>query len=98
VAIVTRLSHHHGSLEPTFPPIQQVAGDARRLRRLLASLPPGASYVRSVGVATAYDEILALACRMLEVPNCLLRVRHGRLRELERLRVEFELGERGLLL
>jgi len=54
--------------------------------------------VRSVGVANAYDQMLAVACEQLEVENQLLSMTHGRLRDLERLRVEYELGECGLLL
>lgn len=82
----------------TLPPIQDVAAAARRLRALLESLPRGTSYVRATGVARAYDEILATACQQLEVPTRLLELPDGRPRILERIRVEFLLGESGLII
>ena len=77
-------------------PIEKVASDARRLRRLHESLPSGTSFVRAVGVARAYDYVLAMACEQLEVPTPLLELPDGKPRILERLRVEFLLGECGL--
>jgi hypothetical protein len=96
-AIFNRLSPQRAQ-QPSHPPIEEVAGSLRRLRRMLHSLPKGTSYVRSVGVANAYDQMLSVACEQLDVPNKLLTLRHGKQRDLERLRVEFELGECGLLL
>jgi hypothetical protein len=96
-ALRQRLSGRHAP-EPTHPPIEEVAASLRRLRAMLNSLPKGTSWVRSVGVANAYDQMLAVACEQLEVDNRLLSMTHGRLRDLERLRVEYELGECGLLL
>ncbi len=84
--------------EPIHPPIQRVAADVRRLHRLLNALPKGTSYVRGIGVATAYDQMLSVACEQLEVATRLLSLPQGRSRQLERIRVEFELGERGLLI
>jgi hypothetical protein len=81
---------------PSTPPIQEVAASARRLHRLLETLPRGTSYVRATGVAHAYDEMLVIACTQLEVPTQLLRLPDGKPRILERLRVEFLLGECGL--
>lgn len=89
-------SHSGRGPEPTTPPIQEVAASARRLRRLLEGLPPGTSYVRATGVAHAYDEVLATACDQLEVPTRLLELPDGKPRILERIRVEFLLGECGL--
>ena len=83
---------------PSVPPIQEIAARARRLKFTLETLPVGTSYVRSTGVAQAYDQTLAVACQQLEVPNRLLDVPPGKLRILERIRVEFFLGEAGLLL
>lgn len=78
------------------PPIEKVASDARRLHHLLENLPSGTSFVRAMGVARAYDYVLALACEQLEVPTPLLELPDGKPRILERLRVEFLLGECGL--
>jgi hypothetical protein len=85
-------------VKPTTPPIQEVAASARRLHRLLESLPRGTSYVRATGVARAYDEILAIACQQLEVPTRLLELPDGKPRILERIRLEFVLGESGLII
>lgn len=82
----------------TTPPIQEVAAAARRLRRLLEGLPTGTSYVRATGVAHAYDEVLATACLQLEVPTRLLELPDGKPRILERIRLEFVLGESGLII
>lgn len=82
----------------TMPPIEEVAATARRLHRLLDTLPRGTSYVRATGVARAYDQILATACQQLEVPTPLLELPDGKPRILERIRVEFLLGESGLII
>ena len=84
--------------QPKRPPIQQVAADLRRLRRQLERLPKGASYVRVAGVQRAYDEVLLIACAELEVNTTLNETPSGQQRDLERLRVEFMLGECGLFL
>lgn len=84
------------SSQPKRPPIQQVTADLRRLRRELGRLPKGASYVRVVGVQRAYDEVLSVACAELDVATTLTELPVGQQRDLERLRVEFELGECGL--
>lgn len=83
---------------PTMPPIEEVAASARRLHRLLETLPRGTSYVRATGVARAYDQILATACQQLEVPTRLLELPDGKARILERIRIEFLLGESGLII
>jgi hypothetical protein len=82
----------------TTPPIQEVAAAARRLHRLLETLPRGTSYVRATGVARAYDQVLATACLQLEVPTRLLELPEGKPRILERIRLEFVLGESGLII
>jgi predicted NAD/FAD-binding protein len=84
--------------QPKRPPIQQVAADVRRLRRQLERLPKGASYVRMAGVQRAYDDVLLVACAELDVATTLGEIPAGQQRDLERLRVEFLLGECGLFL
>jgi hypothetical protein len=81
-----------------YPPIEKVARDLRRLRRQLDELPVGASYVRSIGLLRAYDDVLALACEELQVVTEIRQLSEGASRELERLRVEFLLAEAGLQL
>lgn len=81
---------------PIGPPIEKVAADVRRLHRELECLPSGTSFVRASGVARAYDYVLSLACQQLEVPTRLMELPEGRPRILERLRLEFLLGECGL--
>jgi hypothetical protein len=83
---------------PKRPPIQQVAADLRRLRRQLERLPKGASYVRVAGVQRAYDDVLLIACAELDVDTTLNDMPPGTQRDLERLRIEFLLGECGLYL
>ena len=79
-----------------YPPIEKVARDLRRLRRQLDELPVGASYVRSMALLRAYDDVLALACEELEVSTQIRQLAEGPGRELERLRLEYLLGEAGL--
>jgi hypothetical protein len=97
-ALSNRLRRNSVAACPTVPPIQEIAARARRLKFTLETLPVGTSYVRSTGIAQAYDQTLAVACQQLEVPNRLLDVPPGKLRILERIRVEFFLGEAGLSL
>jgi hypothetical protein len=80
------------------PPIEQVAADLRRLHDQLERLPAGASFIRCNGVRRAYDEVLVIACDELEVSTRLSSLPEGKMRDLERSRVEFMLGECGLRL
>jgi len=83
-------------LVSSHPPIEKVASDARRLHHLLETLPSGTSFVRMMGVLHAYDYVLSIACEQLEVPTRLMELPDGKPRILERLRLEFLLGECGL--
>jgi hypothetical protein len=78
------------------PPIEQVAGDLRRLNRLRESVATR-SRVWFVAVQEAYDEGLHVACAQLGVEEHLAEVAGIDL-ELERLRVEGELQRAGLVL
>jgi hypothetical protein len=79
------------------PPFERVAADLRRIREMIASLPPGTSYVRVAGLHRAYDELLTIACSQLGVQTRLAELPDTG-RELERIRVEHQLGESGLVL
>ncbi len=81
---------------PAGPPIEKLAADIRRVHRLLAELPSGASAVRRVGTRQAYDTLLSQACREVEVSHRLDTLPEGFDREIERLRVAESLRERGL--
>jgi hypothetical protein len=78
------------------PPIEQVAGDLRRLNRLRESVATR-SRVWFVAVQEAYDEGLCIACLQLGVEEHLSELAGVDL-ELERLRVEGELQRAGLVL
>lgn len=78
------------------PPIEQVAGDLRRLNRLRESVATR-SRVWFVAVQEAYDEGLCIACAQLDVEEHLTELAGVDL-ELERLRVEGELQRAGLVL
>ncbi|MEV6910466.1 hypothetical protein [Amycolatopsis sp. NPDC051071] len=81
---------------PAGPPIEKLAADLRRVHRLLADLPSGASAVRRYGTRQAYDALLVQACREVEVEHRLDTLPEGFDRGIERLRVEESLAERGL--
>jgi hypothetical protein len=78
------------------PPIEQVAGDLRRLNRLRESVATR-SRVWFVAVQEAYDEGLHVACAQLHVEEHLDELTGIDL-EVERLRVEGELERAGLVL
>ena len=82
--------------EPDGPPIERVAADLRRVHRLLAGYPSGTPAARRFGTRQAYDELLTVACRQVGVPHRLGELPEGMDREIERLRVEQSLRERGL--
>jgi hypothetical protein len=86
--------------EPAVPagrPIELVAADLRRLGRQLAHVPAGAPMARRRGLQAAYDDVLAEAARLLEVPHTLGTVAPGRPRDVERLRVQAALSDAGLV-
>ncbi|WP_238019214.1 hypothetical protein KZZ52_57695 [Dactylosporangium sp. AC04546] len=81
---------------PSCPPIEQVAGDLRRLNRLRGGIALR-SPVWFNAVQRAYDEGLRTACRQLGVEEHLDEL-HGVDLDLERLRLEGELQRAGLVL
>ncbi|MFI5586799.1 hypothetical protein ACIA5G_17275 [Amycolatopsis sp. NPDC051758] len=82
--------------QPQGPPIERVAADLRRVHRLLAGYPSGTPAARRFGTRQAYDELLTQACRQIGVLHRLEELPEGMDREIERLRVEQSLRERGL--
>ncbi len=83
---------------PAHPPIEKVARDARRLRAEWLALADGTPMARRRGLTQAYDDLLALACEALNVPDTLTGLEPGTDRDAERLRVEHELETAGLRL
>lgn len=81
---------------PSGPPLEQVAADLRRLVRCAHELPAGSPYLRHRAVELAYDDVLVLACKELEVANELDALPPGWERDVERLRVEACLENAGL--
>jgi hypothetical protein len=81
---------------PPGPPIERVARDVRRLRAALLATTPGTPMARRIGVTRAYDDVLADACRALDVPDSLTGLPPGIERDAERLRVEHQLRAAGL--
>ena len=62
----------------------------------MAGFEPGTSAVKKMAARQAYDALLVQACEALEVAHRLSVLRHGMDRDLERLRLEECLRERGL--
>jgi hypothetical protein len=91
-----RVRRRDESVAPVGRPLEQVAADLRRLGRQLAHVPAGAPMARRRGLQAAYDDVLAEAARLLEVPHTLDGVPPGRARDVERLRVQAALADAGL--
>lgn len=83
---------------PAGPPVELIARDARRLRAELLAPRPGTPMARRLGTWRAYDDVLADACRALDVPDTLTGLRPGTERDVARVRVEHELDAAGLRL
>lgn len=77
-------------------PIERVAADLRRVRWAMACFGPGDSAVKKFAARQAYDALLVQACAALEVEHRLHAVHEGMERDIERLRLEECLRERGL--
>ncbi|WP_193604948.1 hypothetical protein [Nocardioides dongkuii] len=83
---------------PDGPPIEQLAATAERLRSTVRHAPPGTPVARLRGWQAAYDDVLAAACRCLDLEHRLRDLPEGPQRDLERERVERLLVAHGLLL
>ncbi|WP_370961256.1 hypothetical protein [Amycolatopsis sp. cg9] len=94
--LVHRIRSRRSAPAPAGPPIERVAADLRRVHRLLVDYPSGTPAARRFGTRQAYDELLTQACRQVGVPHRLAELPEGMDREIERLRVEQSLRERGL--
>ncbi|WP_143086771.1 hypothetical protein [Lentzea flaviverrucosa] len=81
---------------PDHRPIERIAADLRRVRRVRAGFEPGASAANKIGARQAYDALLVQACDALGVEHRLGSLPEGMDREIERLRVEERLRDHGL--
>lgn len=80
------------------PPVELIAADLRRVRRVLRFYQPGTPAVRRISARQAYDELLKQACRAVDVEHQLDTLPEGVDRDIERLRVEESLRCAGLRL
>jgi hypothetical protein len=81
---------------PVGRPIEAIARDVHRLGRFFHHPPPGISFARFEGCRRAYDDVLAEACRALDVPHLLQVLPPSPEHDRERQRVELLLGWAGL--
>jgi hypothetical protein len=81
---------------PLGRPIEAIARDAHRLGLFFHHPPPGVSFARFEGCRRAYDDVLAEACRALDVPHLLHVLPPSPEHDRERQRVELLLGWAGL--
>jgi hypothetical protein len=84
-------------LRPARRSLQQVAADVRRLSRATELVPAGTPMARRRGLWAAYDDVLAEAAELLEVPHALAGLPEGRARDVERLRLLSALRGAGLV-
>lgn len=83
---------------PLGPPLERLAADLRRIRHDLDTAPADLPAARRAGVLQAYDDVLAEACAALDLPDTLHELPLGPERDAERLRVEYLLEQRGLVI
>lgn len=78
-------------------PLEEVAANLRRLRRVVAA-DAHRSAAHQMGNRLAYDQVLAQACDMLDVPHELTGDFGGIERDIERFRLEAELERVGVVI
>ena len=83
-------------LRPDGAPIEQIAADLRRIRAEILHAAPGMPVARRRGWCEAYDDVLAAACRALDVEERIHAFPEGTARDVERERVERSLARSGI--
>jgi hypothetical protein len=83
---------------PVGPPLEEIAANIRRLSATLEAMPDGTPWARRQGTLMAYDSTLAKACTALEIEQRLTELPFTRVRDIERMRVESELREAGIVM
>jgi hypothetical protein len=81
---------------PAGPPLEKLAADLRRLYPDVHFPRPGTRMPKQRGAAAAYDGVLVLTARALDVTTSLADLPEGFDHEAERLRVEHALTRAGL--
>ena len=79
------------------PPLEELAATLRRLHPAVRSPRAETPTVRQQGILAAYDGVLVAAAAALDVPTTLAELPEGLDHEAERLRVEHELEQAGLV-
>ena len=82
--------------QPTGPPIERLAADARRIRAEIRRAPSGIPVAKMRGWLEAYDDVLVTVCHTLELEQRLGSLPEGTEHDLERERVERMLERHGL--
>jgi hypothetical protein len=98
LASLARRLHGPPAPAPVGRPIELVARDAQRLGRRFRYVHAGVSFIRFEGTRRAYDDVLAEACEMLDVPHLMRVLAPGPELDVERQRVELALDRAGLRL
>ena len=88
--------HRRRPPQPVGRPLERVVADVHRIRAEVLSPAPGASKVRRDAALAAYDDVLAEACRALDLPDHLTCLPHGTDRDAERLHTEWLLEQAGV--
>jgi hypothetical protein len=83
---------------PLGPPIEQIAADLRRIGGQIEALPPRVPRARRDAAILAYDDVLASACRALDIDDAVSALPVGPARDAARVRVEQELALAGLVI
>ena len=83
---------------PMGRPLERIVQDLRRLQPEARRPHHGTANAKHRGVTAAYDDLLLEACRAVEVPTALDSLPEGIERESERLRIEYELEQAGILI
>ncbi len=81
---------------PAGRPLEQIARDARRLGVWYRTCPRGQSFAKYEAHRRAYDDVLAEACRALDIDNLLGVLEPGTELDAERARIEWRLETAGL--
>lgn len=94
--LLVRVGPGHPPVEAAGRPIQDIAGDVRRLARRYHRPQEGARFAKVEGCRRAYDAVLVEACAALDLTTLVGVLPPGTELDAERRRVEDMLGEAGL--
>ena len=98
LALVRRLDPRRPAPVPAGRPLEQVAGDVRRIGQRFNGPQAGLRYAKYEGLRRAYDKVLAEACAALGIEHLLTVLSPGDELDRERVRVERRLEAAGVRL